>query len=148
MDLNEMYHEGLGIYYSDIQEEDDIETLNKWRSAIEDDLNRMKLEIENAENRGAYLEEPIDSEWFCSIKYKKGVFAVLFTTLCSRIGQINRKNNPYKKETLQKKFEREFVNIAKEILKEDVFDEIKETALIKSGKVKVTNDKNIEDKQL
>lgn len=148
MDLNEMHHEGLDIYYSDIQKEDDIETLNKWRSAIQDDLNHMKADIENAENRGSYLEEPIDSEWFCSINFKKGIFAVLFTTLCSRIGEINRKNDPYKKERLQKGFEREFVDIAKQILDEDVFNEIKNTALIKSGKVKVTNGKNTEDKQL
>lgn len=148
MDLNEMYHEDLDIYYYDIQEEENIVTLNKWRSRIEDDINGMKLEIENAESRATYLENPIDNEWFCSLKYKKGVYAVLFTTLCSRIGEVNRGNNPYKKEDLQAKFEREFVNVAKDILEEDLFDEIKDTALIKSGKVRIDNLTTVESKQL
>jgi len=131
----EIYHEDLEITVEDVRNEDDIEKLREWRINIEDDIQRMNNAKYDAELKAEHFSEVIDPSWFYAIKTKKRLFGILCQEVGKRLQYLKKKYGlENEKKEKHETFCQLFVNISRDFLHEDDFEDIKAKALLMRNK--------------
>jgi len=126
-----IYHRDLGISIQDVNNEDDIEVLCEWVNTVKDDIQEMNTSKFKALTDAEHLAQVINPEWFVALKTKKRFYGILHEEIAKRIQHLKyQPKYQEQKNAYQEKFERLFVDIAKEVLDNDVFDDIKAKALL------------------